>query len=66
MRLDDANDIERLDGLSPAFLIDDASKRSGCEPHTRMGCTGTGVRSDRIEDDPIHPIHCHDTCCVYL
>ena len=37
-----------------------------CDPHTRTGCTGTGVRSDRIEDDPIHPIHCHDTCCVYL
>ena len=29
MRLDDADDIERLDGLSPVFLIDDASKRSG-------------------------------------
>ena len=41
-------------------------KPSGCDPHTRTGCTGTGVRSDRIEDDPIHPIHCHDTCCVYL
>ena len=37
-----------------------------CDPHTRTGCTVTGVRSDRIEDDPIHPIHCHDTCCVYL
>ena len=38
----------------------------GCDPYTRTGGTGTGVRSDRIEDDPIHTIHCHDTCCVYL
>ena len=37
-----------------------------CDLHTRTGCTGTGVRSDRIEDDPIHLIHCHDTCCAYL
>ena len=37
-----------------------------CDPYTRTGGTGTGVRSDRIEDDPIHTIHCHDTSCVYL
>ena len=28
-RLDDADDIERLAGSSPAILIDDTSKRSG-------------------------------------
>ena len=29
-----------------------------CDPYTRTGCTGTGVRSVRIEDDPIHTIYC--------
>ena len=29
-----------------------------CDPYTRTGCTGTGVRSVRVEDDPIHTIHC--------
>ena len=38
----------------------------GRDPHTRTGCTGTGVRSDRIGDDPIHTIQCHDICCVNL
>ena len=40
------------------FNNDEATSWSFCDPHTRTGCTGTGVRSVRIEDDPIHTIHC--------
>ena len=53
-------------GNNPGPRHIEFAKHLLCDPHTRTGCTGTGVRSDRIEDDPIHPIHCHDTCCLYL
>ena len=33
---------------------------------TRTWCTGTSVRTVRIEGDPIHTIASHDICCAYL
>ena len=58
--------VFELMGLPGCIGSTDCVHLKWCDPHTRTGCMGTGVRSDRIEDDPIHPIHCHDTCCVYL
>lgn len=48
------SDLSNVDGTR--INTDETAKAATdyCDPYS---CTGTGVRSVRIEDDPIHPIH---------